>query len=247
MNNLDSHRRYRLPPRTIRMPDRSRDAFGARPAAFAPELFRGAAHICKHAAHAAVFPADATINAGEASMGVPPREVIIETPRLVLRRHRADDFPAYREMCADPEMARFSGKSPSGSEEAWMRLLRNIGHWSLMGYGFFAVEEKETGRLVGEAGLGDFRRQLGPALEGDPEAGWGIARSLQGRGYATEAAAAALAWIEAHFGVRRTICLIHAENIASIRVAEKLGYTPFGECAYRGYSAITFERLRAAG
>ena len=37
---------------------------------------------------------------------------------------------------------------------------------------------------------------------------------------------------------------IHVENLASIRVAEKLDYTPFGECAYRGYPAITFQRLR---
>jgi RimJ/RimL family protein N-acetyltransferase len=176
--------------------------------------------------------------------GAPAREIIAETPRLILRRHEAADFPAYLEMCADPAMSRFSGLEPAGSEEAWMRLLRQAGHWSLFGYGFVAVEEKASGRLVGEAGLGDFKRPFGSAFDESPEAGWAIARWAQGRGYATEAAAAVLEWIEARLGIRRTVCLIHVENAASIRVAEKLGYTPFGACTYRGYSATTFERRR---
>jgi RimJ/RimL family protein N-acetyltransferase len=177
-------------------------------------------------------------------MGVPPSAIIAETPRLILRRHAAADFPAYLEMSADPAMARYSGRDPAGSEEAWMRLLRQAGHWSLFGYGFLAVEEKASGRFAGEAGLGDFKRRQGPAFDDFPEAGWAIAPWAQGRGYATEAAAAALEWIETRFGVRRTVCLIHVDNRASIRVAEKLGYTPFGQCTYRGYSAITFERRR---
>ncbi len=177
-------------------------------------------------------------------MGVPPRDIIAETPRLILRRHTAADFAAYLEMCADPAMSRFSGKDPAGSEEAWMRLLRQAGHWSLIGYGFVAVEEKESRRFVGEAGLGDFKRRLGPAFDDSPEAGWAIARWAQGRGYATEAAAAALEWTEKRFAIARTVCLIHVENAPSIRVAEKLGYSPFGERTYRGYSAILFERPR---
>ena len=170
------------------------------------------------------------------------QETVIETARLVLRRHTAADFPAYREMCSDPEMSRYSGREPSGSEEAWMRLLRHVGHWSLTGYGFLAVEDKETGRFVGEAGLGDFKRRLGPDFDDDPEAGWAIAPWAQGRGYATEATAAALIWIETGFGVRRTVCIIHVDNAASIRVAEKLGYRPLGDCTYRDYPALTFER-----
>jgi RimJ/RimL family protein N-acetyltransferase len=176
--------------------------------------------------------------------GAPEREIIAETPRLILRRHEAADFPAYLEMCADPVMSRFSGLAPAGSEEAWMRLLRQAGHWSLFGYGFVAVEEKASGRLVGETGLGDFKRPFGSAFDDSPEAGWAIARWAQGRGYATEAAAAVLEWVESHLGIRRTVCLIHVDNEASIRVAEKLGYTPFGACDYRGYSATIFERPR---
>jgi len=147
-------------------------------------------------------------------------------------------------MSADREMARFSGLEPADSDEAWKRLLRHAGNWSLFGYGFVALEEKATGCFVGEAGLAQFKRGLGSGFDGVPEAGWAIAPWAQRHGYATEAAAAALAWIEAGFGFRRSVCVIHAENAASIRVAEKLGYTPFGQCTYRGYAAITFERLR---
>lgn len=172
----------------------------------------------------------------------PPAEVVAETKRLVLRRFAAIDYPAYFNMSADPAMARFAGRDPAGPDEAWMRLLRQTGHWSLFGYGFLAIEEKATGCFVGEAGLAHFRRGLGSEFDGVPEAGWAIAPWAQGHGYATEAAAAALQWCEARFGMRRTVCLIHSRNASSLRVAEKLGYVRMGECQYRGYRAITFER-----
>jgi RimJ/RimL family protein N-acetyltransferase len=171
--------------------------------------------------------------------------IVAETRRLILRRHEAADYPAYFTMHADPVMARFAGRVPAGPDEAWARLLRQAGHWSLFGYGFLAVEEKATGCFVGEAGLAHFRRGLGTGFDGLPEAGWAIAPWAQGHGYATEAAAAALGWLEAGFGLRRTVCLVHAGNAASLRVAEKLGYAPKGECEYRGYKAIMFERAAA--
>jgi len=125
-----------------------------------------------------------------------------------------------------------------------MRLLRQAGHWSLLGYGFLAIEEKATGCFVGEAGLARFHRGLGPCFDDAPEAGWAIAPWAQGHGYATEAAAAALAWTEARLGLRRTVCLVHEGNASSRRVAEKLGYARIGQCRYRGYDALMFERRR---
>jgi RimJ/RimL family protein N-acetyltransferase len=219
MRNQMYDRRFRRDPRTTPMPGRSREFFSG---GF------GRAIRCRHGG------------------GLEPRPgIVAETPRLILRRFEAEDFPAYLEMNADPVMSRYSGRAPSGPEEAWTRLLRHAGHWSLTGYGFVAIEEKATGRLAGEAGLGDFKRRLGPDFDDSPEAGWAVAPWAQGRGYATEAAAAALQWIEARRGVERTVCLIHVENLASIRVAEKLGYTPFGACTYRGYEGLTFERRRS--
>ena len=75
-----------------------------------------------------------------------------------------------------------------------------------------------------------------------PEAAWTIARWAQGLGYATEAAAAAHAWMEVRVNAARTVCIIHPSNESSLRVAEKLGYVPFAERSYRGYSVLMLER-----
>ena len=166
----------------------------------------------------------------------------IETDRLILRHLRVEDFPDYLAIASDPDTFRFAQRGPMTSDEAWTRLLRSIGHWWLMGYGLFAIEEKATGRFVGEVGLGDFRRDLGPDFDGVPEAAWTIARWAQGLGYATEAAAAAHAWMEVRVNATRTVCIIHPSNESSLRVAEKLGYVPFAERSYRGYSVVMLER-----
>lgn len=227
MQDPVSDLRFRRLPRTGPTTGRSRDFFAA------PQLLPRHADRCR-SRNAPVAPASRAKTVGE---------VILETDRLILRRHRAADFDAYLEIFADPEMALYSGRPAADAEEAWKRLLRKIGHWSELGYGFFAIEEKATGRLVGEAGLADFRRRFGPDFDRHPEVGWAIARAFQGRGYATEAAAAALDWIERRRNVARTVCIIHRDNAASIAVAGKLGYAPFGERSYRGYKGILFERL----
>lgn len=180
----------------------------------------------------------------EALMPIEPNATRIETDRLVLRVLAERDYDDYAALLADPESFRYSERGPMSGDEAWTRLLRQVGHWALKGYGLFAVEEKATGRFVGEAGLGDFRRRLGEDFDPWPEAAWTIHPAAWGRGYATEAAAAALAWIEGKTGAARSVCLIHAANAPSLRVAAKLGYAPFGERVYRGYPAILHERLR---
>jgi RimJ/RimL family protein N-acetyltransferase len=236
MHSLEQGHFFRLHPRAIRTADRSRDIPAAGIFGRAPDRIPDRADRLQHAAHPTVC--------GAAKGGI-QREIVIETPRLILRRPSAADFIAYWTICADPEMSHYTDHGPATSEQAWMRLLRHVGHWSLFGYGFLVVEEKATGLLVGEAGLSDFRRRLGPDLDEVPEAGWAIARSAWGHGYATEAMTAALGWMESQCDVQRTVCVIHSENIASIRVATKLGYRPIGECIHRGYRALTFERRRA--
>src|SRR4051812_945036 len=111
----------------------------------------------------------------------------LETERLLLRPYSVDDFEAYAEMWADPDVVRFIGGKPLGREQSWSRLLRNSGHWQHMGFGFFAVVEKESGRLAGEAGFQELMRDITPSIEGSLEAGWGLVPSSQGWGYATEA------------------------------------------------------------
>lgn len=170
-------------------------------------------------------------------------EVRVETDRLVLRVLRLDDFDDYFAVAADPDTFKYSHRGGMSSDEAWTRLLRQVGHWAALGWGLFAVEEKSTGRFVGEVGLGDFRRGLGPDFDGVPEAGCTIAKWAQGLGYATEAMRGALNWIERRLAPSRTVCVIHGENRKSIRVAEKLGYREFARRSYRGFDAVLFERL----
>src|SRR5215472_16017909 len=110
----------------------------------------------------------------------------IETTRLRLRAHRPDDLDACASMWADPETTRYLAVQPLTREEVWARILRDAGHWVLMSYGFWAVEEKSSGEFVGDVGIPEFRREIQPPLE-RPEAGWILARRVHGQGYATEA------------------------------------------------------------
>jgi RimJ/RimL family protein N-acetyltransferase len=168
---------------------------------------------------------------------------VIETERLVLRRHRLADFDACAAMWAEPEVTRHIGGRPFSEEETWARLLRYAGHWTLLGFGYWAIEER--GRFIGELGFADFKRDLDPPLDGKPELGWALVASAHGRGYATEAVGAALAWGDAHFGATRTVCLIRPDNLRSIRVAGKCGYRELRRAILKGTPTIVFARQRS--
>lgn len=166
----------------------------------------------------------------------------IETERLLLRGHEVSDFEGSLALWTDHEVTRFIGGKPSTREEVWSRLVRYVGHWALMGFGYWAITEKATGRFMGEVGFADFKREIEPSLEGIPEIGWVIAPHGHGRGYATEAARAAVAWGDAHFDSARTACIIAPENGPSIRVAEKCGYREFSRTTYKDKPTIMFVR-----
>lgn len=168
---------------------------------------------------------------------------MLHTERLTLRRHALEDFEDAVAVWADPAVTRFIGGRPFTRQETWTKLLRYVGHWELLGYGYWAVVETATGRFVGEVGFADFRRVIDPPIDGSPEAGWVLAPWAHGRGYATEAVSAAIAWGADHFTAPRTVCLIDPGNRASIRVAQKCGYRPYVETTYAGEPTIIFERL----
>ncbi len=179
-------------------------------------------------------------------MPIPLRSVetipVIETDRLTLRGHRVDDFSDCLALWTDPEVTRFIGGRPSTQEEVWSRLLRYVGHWALLGFGYWVVAEKQTGRFLGEVGFANFRRVIEPSLDDMPEIGWALAPHSHGKGYATEAVRAAVAWGEAHFGPVRTACIIAPENGPSIRVAEKCGYREYQRTTYKDQPTILFVR-----
>lgn len=161
----------------------------------------------------------------------------VATARLRLRPHRLDDFEACAALWGDPAVTRFIGGKPHTREEAWSRLLRYAGHWSLLGFGFWAIEEKSTGDYIGEVGFAYFHREIEPPIT-EPEMGWVLATRAHGKGYATEAVRAALGRQPSF----QPVCLIHPENLASIRVAEKCGFSERRRVIYRGQSNILFGR-----
>jgi len=153
---------------------------------------------------------------------------VLETARLRLRPHERADFDALATLWANPDVTRFIGGKPSTREESWARLLRYKGLWPLLGFGYWLVEDRKTGDCLGDVGFADFHRQMDPAPPALPEIGWVLSPAAHGRGVATEAATAALDWLQ-----RDCFCIIDPANAASLRVAAKLGFKSRGLARYR--------------
>jgi len=166
----------------------------------------------------------------------------LETPRLILRAHRLEDFEAMVALWSDPIVRKHFHGTPLTREDIWSRFLRGFGGWAVMGYGMWAVEEKQTGEYVGTVGAFEVKRELVPPVVGMPEAGWTLTPRVHGRGLATEAARAALAWTDARLGHPRMFCIVAPENLPSIRVAEKLGFRRSGETMYKDEPTLIFLR-----
>jgi RimJ/RimL family protein N-acetyltransferase len=165
--------------------------------------------------------------------------VTLETDRLTLRMLCESDFEAYAEMCADPEVMRYIGDGqPLVRPMAWRNLAQMIGHWSLRGYGIWAAEERSTGTLVGRIGFWN--------PDGWPgfELGWMLRRAYWGRGYATEGARAALDFAFTRMEQPAVISLIHPENAASIRVAQRLGERLVDSAELFGRPALVYRITR---
>mgnify|MGYP003863067215 CR=1 FL=1 len=164
--------------------------------------------------------------------------VILETDRLILRPFREADLDAYADMASDLEVMRFLSADGSllSRAEAWRQMAIFLGHWELRGYGTWAVEERSSGLFVGRVGLHY------PEGWPDRELGWTIARRFWGKGYATEAARAAIAHAFGTIGWTHLVSLIHADNHRSARLAERLGYRVEGETDLRGLR-LTIHRL----
>lgn len=140
---------------------------------------------------------------------------VLTTERLILRPPIASDFDAWAAVMADEVASRYI-LGPLTRGQAWRSLCTMAGSWMLYGYGNFSVLEKETGRWVGR--VGPWHPDPWPG----PEIGWVFARDYWGRGYATEAARAAVDWV-ASIGWTRMVHVIHPDNAASMAVARRLG------------------------
>ena len=176
-----------------------------------------------------------------------PAVPVLETPRLRLRGFRADDFEPWFALSRTPAYHRYFSPEPMPAEEVWKLVLRSAGHWVIMGFGFWAVEEKASGRFVGAVGFLSLKRDLDPPLGEAPEIGWVLDPAVHGQGYASEAVAAALAWGHTHFGPVRTVCIIHPDNDPSLRLAARFGYREYARTTYHGQPIALLERPATAG
>jgi len=146
-----------------------------------------------------------------------PTAPIIETDRLRLRAFCESDLDALARIYADAETMRFLGDKPLDRAETWRQIAMFIGHFELRGYSVLAIEELATGELLGRSG--PWFPEGWPMLE----VGWVVDSRRTCEGIATEAGRASLDWCFANLGVNEVCSLIRPDNLASARVAEKLG------------------------
>ncbi|MCE6077571.1 GNAT family N-acetyltransferase [Agrobacterium vitis] len=172
------------------------------------------------------------------------RVPVLETERLRLRGHRLEDFEASARMWADERVVRYISGKPSSRSDSWSRLLRYIGHWQALSFGYWVVEDRTSGAFLGEVGFANYKRDITPPLDEVPEIGWVLIADAHGRGIATEAVAAALGWGDRNFAHGETVCLFDPQHQASIRVAEKSGYIRKGEATYMGRPTLVMNRMR---
>lgn len=166
----------------------------------------------------------------------------IETARLCLREQRLKDFDAYAAMWNEEDVLRFTRREPLSLEQRWARFMRTPGFWAYLGFGLFTVEERESGRFVGQVGFFDARRDMEPAIDGALEAGWTFASGFRGRGYGREATDALLTWGEGAFPSRRSVAMIDPANEPSLKLAAGLGFRRYDETVYEGHRVLLLER-----
>jgi RimJ/RimL family protein N-acetyltransferase len=142
---------------------------------------------------------------------------ILETERLILRGWKPEDFGAHARFMADPDVSRYLSGEPQSRNDAWRGMATIVGHWMLRGYGFWALERKSDGAFVGRCGL--WQPEGWPALE----VGWTLGQEYWGQGYASEAGRAALDFAFLTQNVDRMISVIDTRNLASQKVATRLG------------------------
>jgi len=167
----------------------------------------------------------------------------LETARLILRMFHEDDFESYHaKVGSDPDVMRYLGDGqPLTRSLAWRQMAMIVGHWHLRGYGFWAVEERSTGELVGRIGL--FNPEGWPGFE----LGWVLGKAYWGRGYATEGARRVLDHAFTDMGRDHVISLIYPANAASIHVAEKIGETLEGRVELFGHETLVYGIRRRDG
>lgn len=157
---------------------------------------------------------------------------LLTTQRLFLRHFQYLDWEALLQVFGDPEVMRF-GDGVQSKEWVQGWLYTCLEHYQTWGFGAYAVVERSSSGVIGYCGLSYF-----PVLAGQPEIeiGYRLARRAWGQGYATEAARVVRDDAFSRLGIRRLVAMIDPSNVASIRVAEKIGMRYEKDVLLEGYS-----------
>ena len=139
----------------------------------------------------------------------------LQTARLTLRPPVADDWPALAAFLAS-DRSRWMG-GPFGLRDAWGIFCHDVALWPLFGHGALMIERRDTGETVGQVGI-----NAGPLFP-EHELGWFLYEGHEGNGYATESAGCLRDWAFATLGLHTLVSYVYPDNLASSRVAERLG------------------------
>ena len=161
-----------------------------------------------------------------------PRE--LRTERLLLRQWREDDAEPLAEIHTHPEYAAFM--RPLNFERTWELILWCQLSWRREGFGLWAAEELESGRLVGRIGL--IRHHDWPEAPDPVEVGWVLHPDCWGRGLATEGGSAAVECWREHLDDPQLISITRPDNVRSRAVMERLGLTERGTAHWHGHDVV---------
>ena len=171
------------------------------------------------------------------------RSTTLETERLRLRPFTLDDLPAHARLYADPDVTKWIADGPflgaAAGERSERAVRRFVAHWREHGFGVWAIEERATGRVIGQCGLNTL--ELDETLEPrEVEILWALERASWERGYGTEAAKAALAYAFDVVGLDRIVALARPQNGPSRRIMDKLGLRWEKDVAAFGAPAVYY-------
>ena len=167
---------------------------------------------------------------------------VLTTARLRLEPLADAHLAGFNAMNSDPEVMRFLSGKPETLEESRAIIERIETRWAELGYGWWAIIERDTGEFAGAGILQNLRREATqlPDLACPLEIGWRLRRALWGRGYASEAAFAIADFAFEALHADELLAVCHPDNQASWTVMERLGMRPQGLQRWYGKALTTY-------
>ncbi len=153
------------------------------------------------------------------------------------------DFAPFAAMWLEPEVGKHIPFAPVPRVQNWVRFNINNSNWVKKGFGSFAVVDHKN-EFLGTVSLFHGAGSYAKDFDGAIQAGWVFASRAHGKGYASEAAGLAHGWLDAQSFGGRSVCMMGVGHLASLRVAEKIGYRKLGTAEDEAGTVQLMERIR---